>query len=300
MAHSYTKGLEQQDKLHSFSIQQWIIGTAVSILWVTFPGLVRKIIHDQFFSPKKVVPDEHQRKWRKKGQPFELAVNTDFIKCRQWGKGPALVCVHGWNGIGLQFYEFISKALDQDFSVIVFDGPAHGETAGKICSYFQMTDVVRSFIQQKDRFKLAGFIGHSFGAAAVVNALAKENTAIPGVLIAPALEITRFIDSAFARYGISKEIYMDLIGWFEKRYHYSFRQDDPVKLLRELKQSVLVVHDEGDRAISYDQTRKIVDRHSHFEWMGTSNLGHKRILLDRTVVESALMFIRTHNNIISV
>lgn len=290
MAHSYSQLNSDAASIHFSNVKQKITGSIIVVLWTLFPGIIGNMLMKQFFTPKRYPLSQDQDKYLKTGRAFDLRINDDTIKCRQWGEGPAIICVHGWGGIGLQFQGVIDRAVASGFSVIVFDGPGHGLSSGKTCSYFQMTDVVRTLLCETDA--VAGLIGHSFGAAAIINSLSKENIKLPAVLIAPALQLVQMIDTAFAYYGIPLQIYMKLIAQFEEKYGYSFEEDNPIHLLDNDNQAFLIVHDREDRVIPYNDSKKTVHRFPSFELMTTRNLGHKNLLKDEKVIKASLAFIQ--------
>lgn len=289
MAYSYTTGHLNRDTIAA-RIKKRVTGTLFAVLWSLTPGLIRSIMFKQFFTPKRTLPTSEQERLISEARSFERVVNNDLIQCWQWGEGPALLCVHGWNGIGAQLQQFIEYAVDNNCSVIAFDGPAHGQSKGKTCSYFQMTDVVRMFLSD-NQYQIKGIIGHSFGAGAIVNGLDKERKKIPTVLIAPALEFNRIIEGAFSYYGVSEKIVTDLIGQYEREYGYSFRADDPVRLLDNNAFLLMVIHDQEDIAFSFDRTKQIIEQFPTFQWVGTKGLGHKKILADPHVIQTAFRFL---------
>lgn len=295
MAHSYGQIYMSSTNARFLMIRQQIFSKIFIVLWTLFPGIIKKIIKKQFFTPERYILPPETINRILPGKTFDLMINEDTIKCRQWGEGPAIVCVHGWSGCGLQFYGFVDNAISSGFSVIVFDGPGHGLSTGKTCNYFQMTDVVRALLCRPHAFCVAGLIGPSFGAAAIINSLSKENLTLPAVLIAPALQLKQMIDAAFGHYGIPGRVYMEVIAEFEKKSGYSFMDDNPVNLLNNENQIFLIVHDKDDPMIPCIESKKAADRFPSLKFMITKNLGHRRILKDEAVINNSLSFIRDHS-----
>ena len=58
----------------------------------------------------------------------ELVQNRDRVRAWQWGEGPPVLLVHGWEGHAAQFAGFIPRLLEQGFSAVAFDAPAHGQS----------------------------------------------------------------------------------------------------------------------------------------------------------------------------
>jgi pimeloyl-ACP methyl ester carboxylesterase len=185
-------------------------------------------------------------------------------------------------------YRFIRPLVESGYSVIAFDAPAHGESDGTTTSYFEFTDVVRAFIKADSGFDISAVIAHSLGAAAVINGLSKERTAVDTVLIAPALKLKEILYNTFDRYGIPANLYRNMIASFEKKYGYSLDHDNPVRLLRDLNRPVFIVHDRDDKMIPYMDSRKAAENHANVRVRITEGLGHKRILNDETVLEDVL------------
>ncbi|MCP4670608.1 MAG: alpha/beta hydrolase [Desulfobacula sp.] len=291
MTHSYSRLNSGMAKTHSLKVKQRITGSIIIFIWTLFPEVIKKILLKQFFIPKRYELSQDESKFLCTGRAFEVRVNGETIKCWQWGEGPAIVCVHGWGGSGVQFQGVVDQAIAAGYSLIVFDGPGHGLSPGKFCSYFQMTDVVRALLGKRDEFSIAGLIGHSFGAAAIINSLSKENIQLPAVLIAPALQLVRLLDKAFGHYGIPNRLYMQLIAKFEEKYNYSFIDDNPIKLLKNENMSFLIVHDPEDTVTPYKDSMHAVQQFSSLKLMTMKNLGHKNILRDDKVIKAALAFI---------
>lgn len=265
-----------------------IIKAGILTAWTVFPGILKKFIKQQFFTPRRVrlTPSQHQ--YLETGEPFEITVNDEVLKCRRWGEGPALVFVHGWNGVGLQFRHFTEQALARGFSVVLFDGPGHGLSGGTFCSYFQMTDAVRAMVNQPFPDRVAGLVGHSFGAAAIVNGLEKEGSDLPAVLIAPALDLVGLLNAAFALHAVPDRVYKGIIGEFEARYGYTFAHDNPLDLMAGLTQPLLVIHDTSDRVIPHSVSELPARQLDRVRLMSTHGLGHKRLLKDTLVIQESI------------
>ena len=56
--------------------------------------------------------------------------------------------MHGWTGRGTQIVNYIEKLNKLGYSVISFDGPAHGHSPGKQTSILEMTDAVLALNKQ--------------------------------------------------------------------------------------------------------------------------------------------------------
>ncbi|MBN2008265.1 alpha/beta hydrolase [candidate division KSB1 bacterium] len=277
------------------SIKRSITFVSVSLLSFIAPSVIRRFILKQFFIPIRYIPTENEQEYLVKAEQFEQVVIDEKIKCWKWGKGPSILFAHGWNGSGIQFSSFITDVVNSGFSLVAFDGPGHGQSEGNRSSYFQMTNSVRALMKSDKLARVAGTIGHSFGAGAIVNALSKENLPVPSVLIAPALRIKEVLDDTFTQYGIPLQLYYNIIAEYERKYGYSLADDNPTNLLPKLNNPVLIIHDTEDRVIPVSDSIQAESMYDYIELHQTKGLGHKRILADQNVIESAIQFIRENS-----
>ena len=219
---------------------------------------------------------------------FQIQVHGRRIQAWQWGHGPAVIMAHGWNGRGIQFRHFIAPLVQAGYSAIAFDGPGHGASDGQTSSYFEFTEVVRALLNPRLGLDIRGLIGHSFGAAAMVNSLAHEQLNLPAALLAPPLKLRELLLATFNRYGIPPAIYNALIGEYEARFGYSLLRDNPHRHLQDLQAQILVVHDPEDPVVAYQDSRTLCRRYPHTTLLTTEGLGHKRILQDPAVIAACL------------
>jgi pimeloyl-ACP methyl ester carboxylesterase len=268
--------------------QQWATRRILQLLWHGAPRLAERFVEKAFFSPRSSPPSAEERGWLDRGEPFDLRVHDKRIQGWRWGNGPGVLLVHGWNGRGIQLHRFIAPLIDSGYAAIAFDGPAHGASEGRSTSYFEFTDTVRALIEPDRGLDIRGIIAHSFGAAAVVNGLAHQDPDLKTVLLAPALRLKDMLTDAFDRHGIPPRIYENLIASYENRFGYSLQRDDPHLRLKDLRSSVLVIHDHDDPIIPHRDSRTVCHGFGHVTLHTTHGLGHKGILNDPAVVEATM------------
>ena len=250
------------------------------------PKMARTILLRQFFTPRPFRMTPMHRDWLAQARPFHLQVNGQAVACWQWGRGPAILFAHGWNGRGIQFAPYIEAVVARGHSAIVFDAPGHGDSAGPTSSYFQFTDAIRRLLNTGQDIR--GIISHSMGGAAAINALAKENLALAVVLIAPVLKLTELLANAFAFYGVPATVYQAAIADLEERFGYRLAADNPYALIDQIGARILIVHDMDDTTVPYPVSRRLAENHPHVSLVATRGLGHKRILSDAGVQRTAL------------
>ncbi len=270
---------------------QWVARLLFGALWRVAPRWTRRKVQERFFAPRAYNANVVERRWLTRAIPFHLKVHEAQIHAWQWGRGPAVLLVHGWNGRGVQLHQFIAPLLDAGYAVVAMDGPAHGASEGKSASYFEFTDAVGAVLTARPGQSFCAVVAHSFGAAALVNSLAHLQLPIPAVLLAPTLRLRALLEHTFAQYGLPEAIYRPIITTYEERFGYSFRDDDPHLRLKDLCAPALVIHDEDDPTVAYSDSRRLCEEHAHLSLHSTRGLGHRGILGDPGVVATALAFL---------
>ncbi len=274
-----------------FGYRQRIVGTIFRFLWAWMPGLALAVLKRFFMATGSYSLNPEESACLNRGRPFQIQVHDKVVHAWQWGQGPGILMVHGWSGCGAQFHRFVASIVQAGYSAIAIDGPGHGRTGGRTASYFEFTDVVRAFLSPDHGLNIQGIIGHSFGAAAIINSLEKEMLNLKTVCIAPVLRLRELMMHTFERFGMPVEIYSALIGDFEAKFGYSLVKDNPYRLIDRLAAPVLIIHDAEDRTAAYADSREQAWAHRHIALHTTRGLGHRRILSDAEVVHAALAHI---------
>lgn len=249
------------------------------------PGLTETLVKRSFFAPAKPPVGARNRKFLTSGRRFQFHVHGKAIQGWQWGRGPGILFVHGWNSRGIHFSRFFKTLMDNGYRIVTYDAPAHGESQGRQTNFFEMTDTVAAFFKQAMVPDIKGIVAHSLGAAAVINHLADRETDIETVLLAPALQPGKLLRRAFRQHGIPRPVSEKLITDLERQYGYSLLRHSPHRLARRITSRVLVIHDRDDRTTPYAESRKVSEDSNQMVLHTTTGLGHKRLLNDPEIVE---------------
>lgn len=268
--------------------REWAIRQVFKALSFSTPRLTERIVEKLFFTPGSYVPSADERRWLEQGEPFQARVHDRRICGWRWGAGPGVLLIHGWSGRGIQLHRYIEPLIRTGRSAVAIDGPAHGESEGRSTSYFEFTDVIRALIAPARGLRIQGIVAHSFGAAAVVNALAHQKAALKTVLLAPALQLRKTFFDNLERHGIAPRVYERVIAAYEARFGYNLERDDPHRRLGDLRSPVLVIHDRDDPVIAYADSEALCGRFGQVTLKTTSGLGHRRMMADPDVVEAGV------------
>ena len=269
-------------------LRQALFHGTLSLAGRWMPDLTRRLVLQLLAGPTSYKASAAERVFLDTGQAFHVMVNGKRIKAWRWGAGPAVLMIHGWNGRGVQFQGFVAPLVAAGYTAIAVDGPAHGQSDGRITSYFEFTDTLRTFLDPGQSLNIKGAIGHSFGAGALINALAKDRHTLHAVFIAPVLQLRELFCATVREFGIPAAMSDQFIADFEKQFGYSLTEDNPHRLLDQVYSQILIVHDTDDRTVSLSESKKHAAPHGHMALHVTQGLGHRRILSDVDVIRASI------------
>jgi pimeloyl-ACP methyl ester carboxylesterase len=252
-------------------------------------------VKNHIFKPADYQIGAEEKRILKNGSKFQFDIHGKTIQGWKWGEGPGILFVHGWNGRGIQFYKFFNSLKRAGFAIVAFDAPGHGESTGTTSSYFEWTDAVRAILTSSNGFRISGIIAHSLGGSAVINTLSKEKISVPTVLLAPAIRLKQILFNTFNLFGIPPYIYKKVIEEYEHRFGYTLDGDNPSNLISQVNPDLLIVHDQEDGTIPYEDSKEIAETLPTVMLHETKGLGHKRILTDRKIVELITEYIISQN-----
>lgn len=210
-----------------------------------------------------------------------------------WGDGPPVLLAHGWEGRGTQMGALATGLAAGGQRAVTYDAPGHGDSEGRHSSLRQFADGVAAMVEAVG--PLAGFVGHSFGAAGVCFALLRGQVQAEQVgrlvFLAPPGDLHRFIRFFERMLGLGARVAAGYeaglermlgVPWSEAR-HCTTRAACPLPLL--------VLHDEDDRDTPLEDAREVADAWPDSRLIVTRGLGHRRILRDPSVVAQVSEFL---------
>ena len=226
--------------------------------------------------------------WNEAERSVEVHLSDKTIPVYLWGRGPLIVCMHGWAGSGTQFRHLIPSLVKAGYRVAVFDAPAHGFNPERTTHILEFAQSLLAIEQQIAPIHTV--VAHSFGAMATLTAkyygLAVENM----VFIAPGLDVVEIFDS----YRNSMNLNQSLVDQFREKVGrkiaeithidmpWAFFQ--PANLMKYSSESGLLVFDHDDEEVSLAQFRKTASEWNQCDIHETHGLGHFRLLKDKTVI----------------
>ena len=307
-----------------------------------FPNYVANNITDLFFTPRNIPQQPYESEFEKTTKHNILKIPTEGYKERAAKfeennkerkdmklnripelpseitvleflpeeniekKEATIICVHGWEGRGTNFYKFIPKLTSKGFRVLAPDFPMHGKTSGTEtgCHVFGFSlNCILNYIKVP-----AILLVHSLGngAACTNYYISDEKTRnqIKGFIgIGVPDKFTDYIRNFGNMMGLDDYTNNLFLEKNSERLGIDIKYFVVSDTIKNFNYPCLIVHDDKDKEVSIEwainsskyiqqkyQTYKIGDK-EYPCLHKTSGLGHRRILRDNGVVDTVVDFI---------
>lgn len=249
-----------------------------------------------FFSPFRYPWPAKELAVRDRAVTSTLVIDNKRIFIYRWGVGPAVLAVHGWAGRGTQFRKWIEPFCEAGFSVVAFDGPAHGQSEGRSTEIIEFASVIRTIYEKENAVAI---VAHSFGGVASLFAMAEglKNEAL--VMVASPTIGDEVINTYLRAVNGSQrvgELFKDFV--FKKTGKH-FDDFSALRIIHRVPAPphLLVVYDTHDVEVTPLHARRLKEEFPAATLLETQDLGHNRILKDDEVIARAVTFVRIHTSI---
>ena len=221
-----------------------------------------------------------------------------------------IICVHGWEGRGTNFYKFIPKLTKNGYRVLAPDFPKHGITEGDEtgCHVFGYSlNCILNYLQTP-----AILLVHSLGNGATCTNyyLSDEKTRnqVKGFVgIGVPDKFTDYIENFGKLVGLDEYSTNLFIDKNSERLGIDVHFFVVSETIKNFNCPCLIVHDEKDKEIPIDwainSSKFIQEKYQKYKigdkeypcFHKTTGLGHRRILRDDNVVDVVVEFISNIN-----
>jgi pimeloyl-ACP methyl ester carboxylesterase len=178
--------------------------------------------------------------------------------------------------------------------VVAIDLPAHGRSNGRHTTLPEVVEVLRDVAEEIG--PVAGLVGHSFGAVAI---MAAASVLTPAKLVTIGCPSTlRFVIDSFAvALGLEGRARARFMSALEGRFGAEmWRQFSPQRLVARLAAPALVIHDADDATVPHAHAQTLTAASSGARQLTTSGLGHYRVLRSSEVHRGILAFLNPGAN----
>jgi pimeloyl-ACP methyl ester carboxylesterase len=252
------------------------IGLYLNILSVFSSKYAAKKALNLFSKPRnrKAKITEEQSNFLNTAFREELLYNDNAIMTYRWlGKKQTILFAHGWESNSSRWRTFINPLQKLNYDIIALDAPAHGNSGSTFFNAILYAEFINVVVK---KFNPTILIGHSVGGMASVFSLHKyQFKAIERmILLGTPSELTdvfkRYVDMMSYNKSIKKQIHNITFERFGK-YPKDF---STARFLEEVTFEGLIIHDEKDPIIPYNEAVLINNSFKNSQLITTQHLGH--------------------------
>lgn len=225
--------------------------------------------------------------------PHGCVVAHDFRSVAGHG-APAVLVLHGWRSRTEHMRTIVETLNGEGFRVIALDLPGHGMSPGRRLNMAIAVAAVRAAADWFGPF--AAIVGHSFGGAVAVNAVAGSVRGVAPVaakrlvlVSAPSSMPAIFED--FSRFlGLGTKAQLALARQVERVAGHPLEDYVGSEQLRVLDIPTLAIHAPDDKEVPFEEARRFEAAGRHVRLMRAPGRGHRRILADGEVAAAIAGF----------
>lgn len=208
------------------------------------------------------------------------------------GHSGVVLLVHGWGGRGSHMRSFVAPLLANNHRVILFDGPAHGESSGKTTDMVEFSCVLNELAKHYNG--LSAIIGHSFGSACSLLAIKEYDLKLDKLVLVGCFSDAIFITDSFGKYlSIAPKVIAMMRERIASKHgnKWTWNNIAPSILIKDSMLPTLLIHDEDDGEVPIQQALELQNASLASTLFKTTGRGHRNILYDAGAVDAAVEFI---------
>lgn len=256
------------------------------------PILAEKFARKLFITPiKHKIPKREFQMEAESVQTklFVPTINKEIVVYAYGNSNKKILLVHGWSGRGTQLVKIADAFLEDGYSTISFDAPAHGKSGTKTTLMIEFIESILEVEKAHGPFEFA--VGHSLGGMSILNAIKNGLQVKKAVIIGSGNSVINIVNTFVEKIGLPNRVAVIMKNNFEKKYQFEMESFSAYVAAKEVKIPVLVIHDNDDDDIPVSEAHNIVENLSDREILITNKLGHRKILGDATVIHKIIEFL---------
>jgi len=308
--------------IHSFIAPQSFASIAYKLfetpkIPAVVPEWEKEFEKDHPFNIIKIPYQEHidtiKERMVKNSTPFEITRIPNFpeeLTVLEYLPDPnvpkreeTVICVHGWDGRGFNYFKFIPKLQAKGFRVLTPDFPRHGKTGGIESGCHVFGHSINALIRYINApvYILAHSLGN--GAYCVNYGVSNENERKHikrYAAIAFPDKFTDIVDFYENMIGISSRCHPYFLEETNKNMGFDISKEVFGEIISKFDIPTLLIHDKNDKELYFNKAIKSAAllKHKHYKVNGevkpcfyeSEGLGHRRILRDDGIIDRVIEF----------
>lgn len=227
-----------------------------------------------FSSPRKGKVLEHQKAFLNPAKGEVVTIENIKLQTYKWqGSKETVLLLHGWESNVFRWRNLISFLEKENFNIIAFDAPAHGNSTGNLLNVPVYTKCAEKIIAT---YKPKYIIGHSMGGMTTIyNQYKNPNNSIEKIVsLGSPSELSEIMDHYQNLLKFNTTVMESLDVYFKQIFDFNIDEFSISKFSKNLAQKGLLVHDEFDTIAPFSASERIHKNWKNSTLLKTQGLGH--------------------------
>ena len=229
-----------------------------------------------FCYPFKAKITERQQEFLDTAHQFKLPLENFEIQCYRWGNGPKnILFVHGWQSNTYRWKKYIDTLPKDQFTIYSFDAPGHGNSGSLIGNVPLFERAIQKIMDHIGEAE--SIVSHSIGSFSSLYYIHQNPQFQPNKLVTLATpdSIDDFLEYYFNTLKLSRKTIENFKTYFTRytRKDSSFFRLE--NIIADNTSDGLIIHDEGDKAVTVEYSKKLHRLWPKSKLVITTGLGHK-------------------------
>ncbi|HEV2370650.1 MAG TPA: alpha/beta hydrolase [Streptosporangiaceae bacterium] len=200
---------------------------------------------EMYWTINKVAHDPSTKDFLSHCQSHTIKVDGKPYKYYQRGSGPTVLLVHGVHSNLGSMVPIAQSLVDEDYQVVLFDAPAHGEALGSTTNPLEVRELIREMCGRLG--ELHAVIAHSLGGLWALSAWHSDLRAKTFVSISTPSSKRFLVDMFAAMYSLDDDLVQGVVGEIEGLLGEGvWTEYSPSEIVKEIDVPGLVIHGADD------------------------------------------------------
>jgi pimeloyl-ACP methyl ester carboxylesterase len=249
-------------------------GTYFNLLSYVSPVTAAQKAFLLFCTPRKGKVLKSQYDYLMNARDEVLSVNGTPIQTYRWpGSKKTVLLIHGWESNTYRWRNLITILQNNHYTVVAFDGPAHGLSGGTTFNVLLYSDCIQQMILKHSPDYV---VAHSVGGMAALyhQHLFPDSTVKKLVTIGAPADLSELMSHYQKMLKYNERVHEALNAYFIRRFQFGINDFSTGQFVENNQVSGLLIHDELDTVSPVSASEKVHARWQNSRFIKTHGLGH--------------------------
>ena len=249
-------------------------GFYLNILNLLSKDKAAQLALDIFSTPRRGRIKEHQKEFLDTARQQRIVFEDGLFMLYHWkGNGPTILLNHGWESNAFRWKYLFDDLKALDYNIIAIDGPAHGNSSGKLFTAIKYSRLIKSTIEL---YEPEVIIAHSVGGMATVfNEYSNPTASLKKLVLLGSPNKLEIIMRGYQELlSFNNGVYEGLDKVIQKRFGYKVADFQTEDFAVNITAQTLVLHETKDLIVGVSAGKQIAQRMQNATFIETTTGGH--------------------------